>query len=180
MTNFKRLEMARRTIKPIRRFTRHPMRAILKGMSAASSSWSPDVFLRVVIGMRRARRPLSRSTLRGKTFQQAVGCIRIDSLRAEEVGLVVLQRNYLEVYPYDKWASTAVPDFSQGEQFLPSVCELKEGQTSRPSLLTEADLVGLMDKNGIGQLPGNRENRWLNSRRDGRHNCRAHRQDHRA
>ena len=34
---------------------------------------------------------------------------------------------------------------------MPSVCELKEGLTTRPALLTEADLVGLMDKNGIGQ-----------------------------
>lgn len=34
---------------------------------------------------------------------------------------------------------------------MPSVCELKEGMTSRPNLLTEADLVGLMDKNGIGK-----------------------------
>lgn len=33
---------------------------------------------------------------------------------------------------------------------MPSVCELREGQTTRPNLLTEADLVGLMDKNGIG------------------------------
>jgi DNA topoisomerase-3 len=68
--------------------------------------------------------------------------------------LVILRRNYLEVYPYDKWASTAVPDFQEGEQFMPSVCELKEGETTRPNLLTEADLVGLMDKNGIGRLRG--------------------------
>ena len=33
---------------------------------------------------------------------------------------------------------------------MPTVCELREGQTTRPNLLTEADLVGLMDKNGIG------------------------------
>ena len=33
---------------------------------------------------------------------------------------------------------------------MPSICELKEGTTSAPKLLTEADLVGLMDKNGIG------------------------------
>lgn len=38
----------------------------------------------------------------------------------------------------------------EGEEFIPSVCELKEGQTTRPNHLTEADLVGLMDKNGIG------------------------------
>ena len=35
---------------------------------------------------------------------------------------------------------------------MPSVCELREGQTTKPSLLTEADLVGLMDKNGIGAM----------------------------
>jgi DNA topoisomerase-3 len=64
---------------------------------------------------------------------------------------VITQRNYLEVYPYDKWASNDLPDFQEGEQFQPSVCETKEGSTSKPNLLTEADLVGLMDKNGIGE-----------------------------
>lgn len=34
--------------------------------------------------------------------------------------------------------------------FVPDICEVKEGSTTRPNLLTEADLVGLMDKNGIG------------------------------
>lgn len=33
---------------------------------------------------------------------------------------------------------------------MPTACEMKEGQTTRPLLLTEADLVSLMDKNGIG------------------------------
>ncbi|KAE8539089.1 hypothetical protein D1P53_005460 [Cryptococcus gattii VGV] len=65
-------------------------------------------------------------------------------------GLVVLRRNYLEVYPYDKWATHALPNFEEEEVFIPDVVDLKEGTTSRPSLLTEADLVGLMDKNGIG------------------------------
>ncbi|KAF4597991.1 DNA topoisomerase [Pleurotus pulmonarius] len=65
-------------------------------------------------------------------------------------GLIVHERNYLDVYPYDKWVSHAVPDFAEGEEFQPSVCELKDGETSPPNLLTEADLVTLMDKNGIG------------------------------
>ena len=68
------------------------------------------------------------------------------------LGLVVLERNYLEVFPYDKWSDKELPEFEEGEEFMPSVCELKEGQTSRPNLLTEADLVTLMDKNGIGML----------------------------
>ncbi|MBW0466658.1 hypothetical protein O181_006373 [Austropuccinia psidii MF-1] len=65
-------------------------------------------------------------------------------------GLVIIERNYLEVYVYDKWSGNTLPDFQTGETFIPSVCELKEGSTTRPNLLTEADLVSLMDKNGIG------------------------------
>lgn len=65
-------------------------------------------------------------------------------------GLVVYQRNYLEVYTYDKWSSHELPPFREGERFMPSVCEMKDGRTSAPSYLTEADLVGLMDNNGIG------------------------------
>jgi DNA topoisomerase III len=65
-------------------------------------------------------------------------------------GLIILERNYLDVYPYDKWSDKELPDFEEGATFVPSVCELREGITSKPSLLTEADLVGIMDKNGIG------------------------------
>ncbi|KAL8293634.1 hypothetical protein RQP46_000335 [Phenoliferia psychrophenolica] len=65
-------------------------------------------------------------------------------------GLIVTERNYLDVYIYDKWNGNLLPNFQPGETFMPSSCELKEGSTSSPNLLTEADLVGLMDKNGIG------------------------------
>jgi DNA topoisomerase IA len=69
---------------------------------------------------------------------------------ARLTGLQVIKRNYLDVFPYDKWIGKHIPGFNEGEQFMPSVCELREGLTTRPALLTEADLVGLMDKNGIG------------------------------
>lgn len=65
-------------------------------------------------------------------------------------GLIVTERNYLDVYRYDKWSGSYLPDFQLHETFLPSACQLKDGQTTAPSLLTEADLVGLMDRNGIG------------------------------
>ncbi|PLW57729.1 hypothetical protein PCANC_01400 [Puccinia coronata f. sp. avenae] len=65
-------------------------------------------------------------------------------------GLVILERNYLEVYVYDKWSGMLLPDFQIGEKFMPTSCDLKEGTTTRPNLLTEADLVALMDRNGIG------------------------------
>ena len=67
-----------------------------------------------------------------------------------ESGLIVLERNYLDVYPYDKWNDNELPNFIEGEEYLPSEVELRDGQTTKPNLLTEADLVSLMDKNGIG------------------------------
>jgi DNA topoisomerase-3 len=76
--------------------------------------------------------------------------IEVAGERFSTSGLVILARNYLEVYPYDKWADSYLPNFQQGEEFMPSVCELKDGHTASPAYLTEADLVGLMDKNGIG------------------------------
>jgi DNA topoisomerase IA len=67
------------------------------------------------------------------------------------IGLVVTQRNFLDVYIYDKWQSRKVPEFEEAEEFMPTVCELRDGATTKPSLLTDADLVTLMDKNGIGE-----------------------------
>lgn len=66
-------------------------------------------------------------------------------------GLVVLERNYLDVYPYDKWTSTQVlPEFREGEVFEPTEARIHEGQTSPPGYLTEPELIALMDANGIG------------------------------
>jgi DNA topoisomerase-3 len=61
----------------------------------------------------------------------------------------------LDVYVYDKWAGNFLPQFQVGERFVPDVLDVKEGRTSQPNLLTEADLVSLMDKNGIGQFAWN-------------------------
>ncbi|KAI7367617.1 DNA topoisomerase III [Hortaea werneckii] len=66
-------------------------------------------------------------------------------------GLVVLQRNYLDVYPYDKWTSSQpLPNFQEGETFEPTEARVQEGRTSPPGYLTEPELIALMDANGIG------------------------------
>lgn len=54
------------------------------------------------------------------------------------------------MFPYEKWEGVHIPAFRVDERFIPTVCEMKEGRTTAPLLLTEADLVSLMDKNGIG------------------------------
>jgi DNA topoisomerase III len=66
-------------------------------------------------------------------------------------GVIVLERNYLEVFIYDKWDNTAeLPKFRLGETLEPTEAIMTEGKTSPPNYLTEADLIALMDANGIG------------------------------
>jgi DNA topoisomerase III len=65
-------------------------------------------------------------------------------------GLQVLERNYLEVYVYEKWTGKVIPNFDVGQVFEPSSLELKEGRTTPPDLLKEYDLLKLMERSGIG------------------------------
>ncbi|KAI0456111.1 DNA topoisomerase [Xylaria acuta] len=79
----------------------------------------------------------------------------VDILYGEESfhahGVVVLEQNYLEVYVYEKWTgSVQLPKFTVGELFEPTEALMTEGKTAPPNYLTEADLIALMDANGIG------------------------------
>jgi DNA topoisomerase III len=65
-------------------------------------------------------------------------------------GLIILERNYLDVYPYDKWTGKEIHHYEVGQVFTPTELGLHEGSTSPPELLTEADLIALMDRHGIG------------------------------
>lgn len=66
-------------------------------------------------------------------------------------GLRVIARNYLDVYPYDKWESSQqLPEYQEGETFIPTEALLMDGKTTAPSFLTEPELIALMDVNGIG------------------------------
>lgn len=66
-------------------------------------------------------------------------------------GVIVLERNYLDVFIYEKWNNTVeLPKFTRGERFEPTEALMSEGKTSPPNYLTEADLIALMDANGIG------------------------------
>lgn len=67
------------------------------------------------------------------------------------VGLRVVERNYLDVYPYDTWKSNEIPMLSVGMQLDVESLTLEAGETSRPNNLTESELITAMDKNGIGK-----------------------------
>ena len=61
-----------------------------------------------------------------------------------------MQRNYLEVYIYEKWSDKEIIDYEAIAEFEPTAIDLASGETQPPPLLTEADLIALMDKHGIG------------------------------
>ncbi|KAF3924116.1 Helicase [Dactylellina cionopaga] len=66
-------------------------------------------------------------------------------------GLTVLERNYLEVYPWDRWESSQLlPRYQEGERFAPNEVTMHDGKTTAPGYLTEPELIALMDANGIG------------------------------
>lgn len=67
-------------------------------------------------------------------------------------GLRIIVLNYLEIYPYDKWSNKQMHNYNQGQSFTPTSLDITEGQTCAPNLLTEADLISLMDKHGIGTI----------------------------
>ncbi|KAL4881129.1 DNA topoisomerase [Aspergillus karnatakaensis] len=79
----------------------------------------------------------------------------VEILYGEEMfharGLIVLERNYLDVYVYDKWESTQqLPNYRVSEVFEPTEANMFDGKTTPPNYLTEPELIGLMDANGIG------------------------------
>lgn len=77
----------------------------------------------------------------------------IDGVKFKASGSVLLHQNYLEVYPYDRWVGDEMKrKFTEGEQLNPNEIRLnmRTEYTSPETLLTEADLITLMDKNQIG------------------------------
>jgi len=65
-------------------------------------------------------------------------------------GLMITARNYLDVYKYDRWYAHIIPVFTVGQLLHSLSWQLTEGQTQPPPLLSESELISLMDKEGIG------------------------------
>lgn len=80
--------------------------------------------------------------------------VSVEATISEELftikGLQIEEKNYLEVYPYEKWFDKEIAKFNMGETFTPDSIMMNEGKTTAPELLTESQLIALMEKHGIG------------------------------
>ena len=66
------------------------------------------------------------------------------------VGLMVREKNWLQVYTYQSWGDQReMPNFNPGQTFRP-IMDLKQGMTQPPPRLTERDLLSKMESYGIG------------------------------
>jgi DNA topoisomerase-3 len=65
-------------------------------------------------------------------------------------GLRIVERNWLDIYPYVPWNAKTIPQFRIGESFQPTLLKMNEKETVAPALLTEPELISKMDKEGIG------------------------------
>lgn len=65
-------------------------------------------------------------------------------------GLMITEYNFLQVYPYIKWSESHIPYFQEGDIITTTECMLNSHFTQAPPLLSESDLISLMDKAGIG------------------------------
>ena len=65
-------------------------------------------------------------------------------------GTMVNERNYLDVYRYDKWSGNTIPVFLPDRNYKIHEFVLRDGRTVPPKRIHESELIKKMDDEGIG------------------------------
>lgn len=80
-------------------------------------------------------------------------CLKIASEEFVAKGLMILEKNWLEVYqPWERWSTGQgeLPKVAVGSRIRPTSLLMKDGRTNPPQPISEAELIAQMDRNGIG------------------------------
>ncbi|XP_004289288.1 PREDICTED: DNA topoisomerase 3-alpha isoform X2 [Fragaria vesca subsp. vesca] len=114
--------------------------------SAGESNWSQDHNRLYELVVRHFLACVSQPAVGAETTVE----IDIAGEMFSASGRVILAKNYLDVYRFESWGGSLLPTYAVGQQFMPTTLTLDSGVTRPPPLLSEADLLGCMDKEGIG------------------------------
>ncbi|KAL6551905.1 DNA topoisomerase 3-alpha [Orobanche gracilis] len=114
--------------------------------SAGESGWSQDHHKVYELVVRHFLACVSQPAIGAETTVQ----IDIAGEQFSASGRVIIARNYLDVYRFESWGGSMIPNYNNGQQFTPTTLTLDSGVTRPPPLLSEADLLSCMDKAGIG------------------------------
>lgn len=118
----------------------HPVKSISKDQ-LQSDEWKVYELI--------SRHFLACTSLDAKGYETVVQ-VHMGGETFEVKGLQIAELNFLKVYPYIKWNEADLPVFVENEEFAPTSLMMNEHDTQPPSLLSESDLITLMDKSGIG------------------------------
>ncbi|KAI5673799.1 hypothetical protein M9H77_14163 [Catharanthus roseus] len=114
--------------------------------SAGESSWSQDHHRVYELVVRHFLACISQPAKAAETTVE----IDIAGEPFSASGRIIIAKNYLDVYRFESWGGSIIPTYNFGQQFTPTTLTLDSGVTRPPPLLSEADLLGCMDKAGIG------------------------------
>ena len=64
-------------------------------------------------------------------------------------GLIIEDLGYMRVYPYDKWNNKTLPNYQLHQIIHGFLVNMLMGNTEPPKLLSEDELISLMDKVGL-------------------------------
>lgn len=59
---------------------------------------------------------------------ETVATFKIEQETFTATGVMIIERNFLDVYPYVKWETKLIPQFQQGERIMPTELNLVQAR----------------------------------------------------
>ena len=84
------------------------------------------------------------------TYEELTITVRIDGEEFSSAGKNTLSLGWTELMPWKQVDTREMPGVREGDQLHVGSIRVAERQTSPPDYLTESELIGLMEKHGIG------------------------------
>ncbi len=84
------------------------------------------------------------------TYREINATIKIHTENFALSGKQLQDKGFLEIYPFRRFAESPIPNIQEGDTVKIRNIEMKDNKTQPPALLSESELIRLMDEKGIG------------------------------